>query len=131
ADVSVVLHHAVGIGSQTGHALGLLLQMREDVHARRVPPYKERLPIGSRLIDELESPIKELLVNSLHALGVQRPRVLDLLRAVGVGPALEYAARPELFPELGIFRIVRIFRFLFCIEVIKVAKELVESMCSR
>ena len=36
ADVAVRLHHAVGIEAEAGLALRLLLQMREDVHARGV-----------------------------------------------------------------------------------------------
>ena len=43
ADHVVVLHHAVGIEADAGAAVGLLLQMGPDVHARGVEPDEERL----------------------------------------------------------------------------------------
>ena len=45
ADVPVVLHHAVGIDAQPCLALGLLLQVRPDVHPGGVPPDEERLAV--------------------------------------------------------------------------------------
>ena len=43
ADHVVVLDHAVGIEADAGLAVGLLLQVRPDVHARGVEPHEERL----------------------------------------------------------------------------------------
>ena len=43
ADVPVGLDHAVGVEAEPGLALRLLLQMREDVHARGVEVAEERL----------------------------------------------------------------------------------------
>ena len=63
--MAVVLHHAVGVHTETGHALGLLLQVREDVHAGRVPPAEERLVVLDRLLHELEARVEEFLVDRL------------------------------------------------------------------
>ncbi len=131
ADVPVVLHHAIGIDAQPGLALRLLLQVREDVHAGRVPPDEERLAVRVGLLDELQARREELLVHRLHALPGQRTGVLDLLRAVRVGPAVQDAARAELLLELGILRIVRILRLLFRVQVVEVAEELVEAVRRR
>ena len=43
ADHAVMLDHAVGVDALAGLAERLLLQMGEDVHARRVEPDEERL----------------------------------------------------------------------------------------
>ena len=57
--------------------------------------------------------------------------VLDLLRAVGVGPGVEDAARPELLLELGILRVVGVLRLLLGVQVIEIAEELVEAVRRR
>src|SRR5262249_37660564 len=82
-------------------------------------------------VDELEARIEELLVHRLHALGVERPGVLDLLRAVRIRIGMQDAARTELLLELGVLRIVGIFRLLFRVQVIEVAEELVEAVRGR
>src|SRR5262249_45612438 len=99
--------------------------------ARRVPPYEERLAVLVGLVDELKSRRRELLVDGFHALGVQRSRVLDLLRAVGIRPAVKHAARAELLFELRVLRIVGILRLLFGVQVIEVAEEFVEAVRRR
>ena len=58
--MTVVLDHAVGIDAESGLPLGLLFQVREDVHPRRVPPDEERLVVLDRLVDELERAVEEL-----------------------------------------------------------------------
>ena len=74
---------------------------------------------------------EELVVAGLHALLGQRAGVLDLLAALAVGPAVQHAARPVLFPELGKVLRVRVVHFLgllLGVQVIQVAEELVEPM---
>ena len=44
---------------------------------------------------------------------------------------MEYAAWPELLLELGVFRIVRIFRVFLGIQMVQIAEELIESMNGR
>jgi hypothetical protein len=63
--------------------------------------------------------------------GGQRARVLDLLGAVGVRPAVEHATRTEPFPERGIRRVVRVLRLFFGVQVVEVAEELVEAVDGR
>ena len=128
ADVPIVLHHAVGIEAQPRLSLRLLLQVGEDVHAGRVPPAEERLAVRVGLLDELQARVEELLVHRLHALDRQRSGVLDLLRAVWIGPAVQDAARAELLLELGVLRIVRVLRLLLRVQVVEVAEELVEAV---
>jgi hypothetical protein len=123
ADVPIVLHHAIGIDPQTGLALRFLLQVREDVHAGRVPPDEERLAVRVGLLDELETCREELLVHRLHAPGRERTGVLDLLRAIRVCPSVEDTSRAEFLLELGIFGIVRVLRLVLGVQVVKVAKE--------
>src|SRR5262245_23054184 len=102
--------------------------MREDVHPRRVPPDEERLVVLDGLVDELEARIQEFLVDSFHALGRQRARVLDFLRPIGVGPAVEHAPWSELLLELRILRIVGVFRLLLRVQMIEIAVKLVEAV---
>ena len=67
------------------------------------------------------------VVDGLHALLGQRAGILDL----AVRRALDDTARPELLSELGILRVVLVLRFLFGIEVVEVAEELVEAVRCR
>src|SRR5262249_15913749 len=96
------------------------------------------LPV--RTIDEVERGIKKLLVDILHALLCQRTGVFAVLLAPfaearvfawGLGDgsgAAEHSTRTELQPELKILRIVGVLGLVFGIEVIKIAKELIEAM---
>ena len=86
-DLPVVLDHAVGIHAQAGLALGLLLQVRPDVHAGGVPPAEEGLVGLVLALDEVERARRDLLVHGLHALLGQRAGVFDLLRPVRIRPA--------------------------------------------
>ena len=79
ADVAVVLDHAVGIDAEAGLALGLLLQVREDVHAGGVPPDEERLVGLLGALHEVQRLGGDFLVDRLHALLGQRAGVRDLL----------------------------------------------------
>src|SRR5262249_22539409 len=114
--------------------------MGKNVHPGGVEPAEEWLVIIVRLFHEFKRAIEELFVHSLHALLRQRPGVLDplladfseLLVQRGVigsrGPAVEHAARTELLFEFRVLWIIGIFRLFFGVEVIEVAKELVESV---
>ena len=99
ADLAVVLDHAVGIDAEAGHALGLGLQVGEDVHAGGVPPQEERLAVGLRLVHEGERLGGDLLVDGLHPLAGQRAGVLDLLAAVDQRRRPDHPARAELLLE--------------------------------
>ncbi len=66
----------------------------------------------------------DLFVDRLHALLRQRPRVFD----AAIGKAVDHAARTIALLEFRILRIIRVLRLLFGVEVIEVAKELVEAV---
>ena len=83
ADMPVMLDHAVGMNALAGLADALRLEMGEDMHAGRVEPDEERLVRPVLAVDEVLGRREELLVDGFHALGVERPGVLDL--AVGIG----------------------------------------------
>src|SRR6516225_619632 len=51
-------------------------EVRHDVHARRIKPDKERLVVALGLVDEFDSQVTNLVIHSLHALGIQRTGVL-------------------------------------------------------
>ena len=99
------------------------------MHAGGVPPDEERLAVAlCALSMNVEARVEELLVHRLHALACQRAGVLDLLRAVRVGPGVQHAARAELLLELGVLRVVRVLRLLLRVQVVEVAEELVEAV---
>src|SRR5215472_11233862 len=102
--------------------------MREDVHAGGVEPHEEWSIRLHRPVDKVESTVQEFLVDGLHALGVESTGILDFLCAVGLGPAVEYAARAELLLELRVLGIVGTFRLLLGVQVVEVAEELVEAV---
>ena len=126
-----MLNHAIGINAEAGLSLGRRLQVRKNVHAGGIPPDEERLSIFVRLVHESESGLRDFFVHGFHALFCQRTGVFNLLLAVRHGPGMNHAARTELLFERGAFRIIGIFRFLFGIQVIKVAEEFVEAMGRR
>jgi hypothetical protein len=128
ADHGVVLDHAVGVDAQAGLALGLLLEVRPDVHAGGVPPQEERLALALRVGHEAHGLAGELLVHRLHALDVERPGQLDLLLAVGQRPGVEHTAGAVLLAHLRILEIVRMLRLLLGVQVIERAVELVETV---
>ena len=124
AHVAVVLDHAIGIDAQACLAFGFLLQVREDVHARGVPPEKKWLVRLLGALHEVKRPGGDFLVDRLHALLGQRAGVGD----ASVGEAVDDAARAKLLLELRVFRIVRILRFLLGVQVVEVAEKLIEAM---
>jgi hypothetical protein len=80
------------------------------------------------VLDEIDCGVAEFAVTGFHPLLGERAGVLDALGAVAVGPGVQHTAGPELLAELRILRVVRQFRFLFGVEVIQVAEELVEAV---
>src|SRR3974377_2132777 len=98
------------MNSLAGLAKRFRLEVGEDVHSRGIEPDEERLARLGVGIDELHRGAEELLVDCWHALGRERPGILDPLRAVGIGPGMEDAARTKSFPELRILRIEIAFR---------------------
>ena len=128
ADRLVVLDHAIGIEANSGLSFRLLLEMGPDVHACRVEPKEEWFFIFDRSINEFYRRVVNFLIDGRHPLGRQRPGVFNLLRTIRVGPRMDHAAWTVFLPELWIFRIVVALRLLFGIEVVEVAKELIEAV---
>ena len=126
----VVVEHRVVIRRlpSPGAANTLGLGVRAEVHMGGVEPHKERRVSVVLATDEVHRGVAELFVAGLHPLLGQRAGVLDALGAVGVGPRVQHAARPVLLPEGWVFRIVGQLGFLFGVEVIQVAEELVEAV---
>src|SRR5262245_3616991 len=122
-----MLCHSIGLNAQPGLALRFRLQVREDMHARRVVPDEEWLPGFVLPVDEVLRGSEELFVDRFHSLCGERSRVLDL----PVRERMQHAARTKLLLELGILRIVRALRFFLRIQVIEVAEKLVEAMVRR
>ena len=56
-------------------------EVGNDVHAGGVEPDEERLAVFLGLVDEIERHVANLVVHGLHALGIERAGVLDLLFA--------------------------------------------------
>ena len=79
------------------------------------------------LLHELQRPGGDLLVDGFHALLGQRAGVVD----TAVGKAVNHPARAELLLELGVFRVVGVFRLLLGVQVVEVAEEFVEAVIGR
>ena len=138
--MAVVFDHAVRIDAEPGDALRFRLQPRPDVHPAGVEPDEERLLRIVRPVDEAEGRRKELLVHCLHALLVERPRVLAVLLAplpeagvlawngLGRRGAAHHPARPKFLAELRAFGIVGMLRLVLGVEVVEVAEELIEAV---
>src|ERR1700733_11560043 len=115
--------------------------MRKDVHTRRVHPHEEwliSLYLAAHVINRGGG---SLVVDCFHPLAVERAGILNRLltdaapvrlfgRIVLVGRlAAEHAARRVVIDILlVVFRPIRSLQLLFGIEVIKIAKKLVEAM---
>ena len=98
------------------------------MHVRGVEPHEERSFGFVLALDEIDCGILEFAVAGFHPLLGERAGILDTLGAVAVGPGVQHAARPEPLAEFGILGIVRLFGFLFGVEVVQVAEELVEAV---
>ncbi len=100
--------------------------MRVEFHHR-----KKGFPSFFDVLHEAEGLARDLLVDRLHALLVERPGRLDLLRAVRVGPAVDHAARREALAQLRILEVVRMLGLVLGVEVVERAEELVEAVRGR
>ena len=127
ADLAVVLDHAIGINPEACLALGFLFEVGEDVHAGGVPPKKKRLVRLCSTLHEVDRLLGNLLIDRLHAFLGEWSRVLD----PAICKAVDDSTGTEFLFELGIFRVVGIFRLLLRIEVVEVAKKLLKSMAGR
>src|SRR5215469_4681620 len=105
--------------------------MRPNVHSSSAEPNEKGLLVLHGLLNESSSVAVNFLVDCRHAGDVERASVLDLLSALTVGVTVDYPARTILFSEFRIFGIVITLRLLFGIQVVKVAKKLIESVNRR
>ena len=122
-----MLSHAIRVDAEAGYALRLRLQVRVDMHARRVPPEEERF-VGLRsALHEIDGAGRDFFVNGLHALPRQRAGILDL----AVGARLDDTAWSELLGEFSRLRVIRMLRLFLGIQVIQVSEKLVEAMVRR
>src|SRR5690606_32537171 len=96
-------------------------------HAGRVEPDEERLVGLVLAVDEVLGGREKLLVDGLHALGVERAGILDL----AIREGMDDAPGPVFLPEFWILRIEIAFRLLFGVQVVEIAEELVEAVIGR
>src|SRR5262245_34398691 len=104
------------------------------MHMRGVEPHEERCARRMLALGEVARRRKEFVIDGLHALFGQRSGVLDALCAVRVGPAVQYATRAIVLSEIRkvlLRRIIAQLRLLLGVQVVEVAKELVEAMLRR
>src|SRR5215469_388746 len=115
--------------------------MSDDVHASGVEPEEERFAVVLRLLDELHGVAEDFIVNRLHALRTEFPSVFDLLFAdlspTRLNRCVIHVRRPAMDHSTGSHRlsccgrIVRMARVLHGIQMIEIAKELIEAMYRR
>ena len=70
------------------------------------------------LIDEAEGVLGDFVIDSFHPLLRERTRILDLLSAFAISPAMEHASGSKALLEFRVFRVVWVFRFFLGIQVI-------------
>src|SRR5262249_5137983 len=137
-DLPVVLHHAIGINAKSGLSLRVRLEMSPYVHPSWIEPDEEWLLLLICSLDEVQGCRDELFIDRLHALLCERTCILTSLLAPRTEAGIiarcvrcrrktfEHATGSELRSECWIFRIIRVLGFLFGIEVIEIAEELIE-----
>ncbi|MNP02629.1 hypothetical protein D3C76_944870 [compost metagenome] len=96
------------------------------MHSRGVEPDKERLVRLDCVVHETGRGGQKLLIDGFHALFGQCTKIFDL----AVDGAVDYAAWTDHLVDDWTLGPVRVLRPLLGIEVIEVAKELVESVIS-
>ena len=143
ADLGVVLHHTVRIKAEFGLPLRLGLKPGPDVHTGRIEPGEERLLVAVRAVDEVKRGAEKFLVHCLHAFlgewaGIGAALLAPLAetrilaRRIGNGRrAAKDAARTETQLELSILRIVGVLGLVLGVQVVEIAKELVEAVNRR
>ena len=131
ANLLVVDDHAIAVGVLPALAKVLFGDVGAEVHCRRVVPEEEGLVRLDLLLHPFNGAGRDFLVDGLHALLRQGPGVRDRLPALTVSDAVEHSPGTELLLEGRILGIVGQFRFLFRVQVIEVAEELVEPVHRR
>ena len=113
------------------------------VHPTSVEPHEERLVRLLRALHEVQAGGHERLIHCLHPLLAELAGVLDSLFAdlaeAGIdcrivhlgGIAMQHATSAVFLKELRILWIVHLLELLLGVEMIEIAKELVESMHGR
>src|SRR5262249_11477408 len=116
--------------------------MRAEMHPRAVVPKEERLGGLDLAFQEIDGGVGRLVINVLHALLGKGAGILDLLFAhasparllggiVSIGGVrMDHAARAELLHKIAT-GIRALLGFLFGIQVVEIAEELVEAMYGR
>ena len=120
----VVLNHPVCIRPQTCGTNAAVFQVGFVVHTRGVEPGKERFPGFHLTFHKVVVGRQRLFVHGAHTLHGQWTGIFNL----AVSGTLDHAARPERFTEGRIFRVIRVFRLFFSVQVIQVAEELIKPV---
>ena len=100
--------------------------MRPKVHAGRVEPHKKGLVFFRSALNELLRAVQKLEVDGFHAFFVKRTGIGH----AAVRKTVHHTARPEAFAEGWVPRVVGVLGLFFCVQVIKIAKELVKAVLS-
>ena len=98
------------------------------MHAGGVPPQEEWLIRFLCVRHEAQCMCGDFLINRLHALFRQRAGAFDFLSTVWVRPRVNDATGTKSLSQFGVFEVVRMFRFILGVEVIKRAKELIKAV---
>jgi len=127
-----VLNHRIVILGLPASRLStnLIGDVCAKVHPRGVEPDKKRYVSICGIFDEALCLGDDLVVDSLHSLLGERAGVLDSTICVAVNDP----ARPESLAEVRevlLRRIIGIFGFFLCIEVIQIAKKFIKAMVGR
>ena len=122
-----MFHHAVGVDTQSGLASNAFFEMREDVHLGGVPPHKEGFIVLCGAIEEVKCLGIHFFIDRLHTLLRQRTRISHAT----VRKTVNDTAWSKLLLELRVLWVVAALWFFLCIQVIEVAKELIEPVRRR
>ena len=136
ADHLVVVDHGVVVHGLPAPGLtdALWFGVGAKVHVGGVEPDEEGGIRFHLAADEVLGGGQELVVDRLHPLLCERAGIFDPLRAVRIGPGMEHAPRAVPLAEVRVVlrrRIVGVLGLLFGIEVVEVAKELIEAVRGR
>ena len=122
-----MFNHTVGIRPQTGFSDAAIFQVGFIVHTGGVKPGKEWLTGFYLTFHKVVVGGKRLFVNRTHTFHGQRTGIFNL----AVSGALNHAAWAKFFTESRVFRIVRVLRFFFSVQVVQVAEKLIKTVCGR
>ena len=102
--------------------------MCPEVHRSGIVPEEERLALLVGFVNEAQGLIGYLVVDRLHTFLRQGTGILNPLSAFAIGPAVKHASGSKPLPEFRVLRIINILRLLLGIQMIQIAKELVEAV---